>query len=56
MIGLGQRSVSFSHRFSFQVELVGAVYEAVEDGIGQGRVLFLAFSRGIPMRFDRIVP
>ncbi len=35
MAGSGQRSVSFSHRFSFQAELVGAVQEAVEDRIGQ---------------------
>lgn len=35
---MGQRSVSFSHRFSFQVELVGTVHESVEDGISQGRV------------------
>ena len=38
MTGLGQRSMSFSHGFSLQVELAGAVYEPVEDGVGQGRV------------------
>ena len=38
MINLGQWSASFSHRFSFQIELVGAVHESVEDGIGQGRL------------------
>jgi|GEM_PF-2296257 len=48
VIGLGQRSVSFSHRFSFQVELVSAVHESVEDRIGQGRVA----DDGMPL-FDR---
>ena len=38
MVGLGQRWSSFSHRFSLQVDLAGAVYEAVEDGGGQGGV------------------
>ena len=39
MISLGQWLASFfSHRFSFQVELVRAVHESVEDGVGEGRV------------------
>ena len=38
MVGLGQRSSCLSHRVSFQVELVGAVHEAIEDGVGQGRL------------------
>ena len=35
MIGLGQVVVFFSHGFSFQIERVGVVHEAVEDGIGE---------------------
>ena len=38
MTSLSQRSESFAHGFSFQVELVGVVHEAVEDGVGQGRI------------------
>ena len=38
MFSLGQRSALLSHGFSFQVELVGAVYEPVEDGVGEGGV------------------
>ena len=38
MISLGQWLASFSHRFSFQVELVRAVHESVEDGVGEGRI------------------
>lgn len=38
VIGSGQRWPSFSHRFSLRVELAGAVHEAVEDRIGQGRI------------------
>ena len=34
----GSRFGVFSHGLSFEVELVGAVHEAVEDGIGQGWV------------------
>ena len=48
VIGSGQCPVSFSHRFSFQVELVGAVHEAVEDRVSQGRVT----DDGMPL-FDR---
>jgi len=32
---LGQLFLSFSHGFSFELELVGVVHEAVEDGIGE---------------------
>ena len=46
MISLGQRSALLSHGFSFQVELIGAVHEPVEDGIGQGGIS----DDGVPFR------
>ena len=44
MISLGQLFSSFSHRLSFELEVVGVVHEAVEDRIGEGGIA------------DRIVP
>ena len=38
MIGLGQLFSLFSHGLSFELELVGVVHEAVEDGIGESGV------------------
>jgi len=35
---VGAGGGAFTHRFSFEVELVGAVHEPVEDGVGEGRV------------------
>ena len=50
VISLGQWLASFSHRFSFQVELVRAVHESVEDGVGEGRI-----PDGVPIRLRQIV-
>ncbi len=36
---LGQACVAFSHGFSSQMYLVGVVDEAIQDGIGQGRII-----------------
>ena len=38
VIGLGERSSCLSHGFSLEVELVGVMDEAVEDGVGEGGV------------------
>ncbi len=38
MSSLRQLISAFSHRFSFQIDLVGVVYEAVEDGVGKGGI------------------
>ena len=35
---VGAGGGAFAHRFSFEMELVGAVHEPVEDGVGEGRI------------------
>ena len=42
MFGVGQWVGAFSHGFSFEVELVGGVHEAVEDGIDE--IGYLSYS------------
>jgi hypothetical protein len=38
LLGLRQARTSFSHGLSFQGYLVGVVYQAIQDGVGQGRI------------------
>jgi hypothetical protein len=38
VIGMSQVSAFFAHGFSLQIDGVSVVDEAVEDGIGEGRV------------------